>query len=295
LIQRLRRFPFASGVAGLEGAWEGRAASALENYFAGRSQNPRADAHRTLARAYAANEKHAAAVAQYQAAVRAEPRNALLRFELAMELEADSRTDDAMEQFREASKLDPEDARPHAAMGAMLLKANRFGEGIAELRLASRMDPHDAGYHSALGHALASLVGGRGAAEQAYKAALRADSRSSVAFGGLIGLEGLPETLQRDLELLTAEVKQNPLSTEVRVRLALALAQSGDMESARRELRRSLELDPKNTVARLATIQIHYLAGEHSAALAALDAARAGGIAVPDEIAQAVKRSAARQ
>jgi Tfp pilus assembly protein PilF len=277
LIEGLRQYDFSSGIDALPGKWEGRAAQILVSALAGKVQTPAAEAHRTLGRAFVGALKHPQAIAQFREAVRADPRDALLRFELALELNADAQHDAAISELRQAARLDPEDGRPHAALGAILVNLQRPAEAIDELRTAVRLDPRNPDYQTLLGNALAPQVGGAHEAAKAFEAALRARPRDEAAIIGLAQVSAVPQATRDLVAEREANVRQNPSSSAAHLQLGIALARAVENEAARKELLRSVELDPRNGQAHLAVAQMDYMAGEFAKAETELKAARAAG------------------
>jgi protein O-mannosyl-transferase len=120
----------------------------------------------------------------------------------------------ALRLWRVTSELVPRHARPHVNLAVALLEAGRIEEAIAELDLALELDPRDHAAHLNLGSALLRL----GQVEPA------------VAL------------LERAVHLRAGTKEE----WRCRDALGRALFTRGDLEGAEREIRKALELNPRD-------------------------------------------------
>ncbi len=291
LIHEMRRYNFADGAAALAGRWEERAASALTASLAGRKPHPEAEAHRILARAFAAGRKHSDAVGELRKAIRALPNDFGLHFELGMQLAADSETQAALGELEAAARLDPSSAEPHAAAGGILLNASRVDEAVEEFREAAALDPRNANYQAALGTALSRQSGGAREAAAAFEHAVRLRPMEPGAAQGLMQESHLEQTLQQAVEQLQEQLRHNPDSAGKHLELGVAQGRAGDFDSAEKELRRAVELQPNYGDAHLALARTYYLMERYGDAQKELKAARASGAIPPTSLIEAVERN----
>jgi Flp pilus assembly protein TadD len=266
LIGAMRHYDFSRGIAALPGAWDKKAVNALTEAHRSQETDGVAPAHRVVARAYSASRRYDDAVAHFRAAAKAAPRDVNARMELAIELLRASDPDQAIAELKAAAALDPNDARPRAALGAIHLNASRIEEALDELRAATRLDPENVEYQVALGRAASHQMGRVTEAAAAFEAALRLKANDPAAATGL-SMVGRFQTSARDVvRTIGEEVRRTPNSSDAHMRLGMAHAAAGDMESAGKELQRSIELDPQNGMAHLALARWRYLRNEFAAA-----------------------------
>lgn len=277
IIREMRDYDFARGVSALAGSWEKRAVAVLAGTMANRIPHADAEAHRIVSRAFAAGRQYDDAVRQLREAVREDPQNSRLRYELAMRLEEDSDSEDAIGELKTVARMEPQDSEPHAAMGAIYLNARRVDEAIDELRIATTIDPHNASYQAVLGEALARRQGSVRAAAAAYEAAVRLKPSEPGAYAGLVRETNIEQLLQEAARLKEGDVRQRPASAEAHLKLGIAYAQAGNLDGAKKETARAIELQPGNGAAHLVMARLDYLGGQYEAADTELRAAKTAG------------------
>jgi Flp pilus assembly protein TadD len=163
-------------------------------------------------------------------------------------------------------------------------------EAVEEFRTATSLDPHNAGYQAAYGVALSRQPGRVREAAAAYETALRLKPSDPAAFAGFSYETEVEESMQQAVKLLETRVKQHPGSADAHLRLGLAHAYAGDRDGARREIQRSIELQPANGPAHLALARLSYLSGDWAAADGELKAAEAAGANLSRGFVEAVRR-----
>ena len=97
--------------------------------------------------------------------------------------------DDAVEAYRTALAIDPEDTWSMNNMGLVLIQQGRFEEALRPLARATQLGEGTAVFENNLGIAL-ERTGHYGAAAEAYRAALAADSSYGKAAASLARVEG---------------------------------------------------------------------------------------------------------
>ncbi len=292
-IRSMRDYDFSRGFAALAGGGESRAASGLAQALAGKAAHPDAEAHRILARSFAAARQYDDAVRHLRQAVRIDPRNQAAHVELALALEAASLTDEAIAELKTAAGLEPGNARPHEAMGLIYLRKGNVDEAIGEFQVAARLDPKNAGYQSALGRAYSRQPGRIREASAAFEAALRLQSADPAAQAALTREAEMEQTLLERVRQAEAEARKSPGSAEAWLKLGLAHVYAGDAGAARPEIERALQLKPRYGKAHLVLARLNYMSGQYAAAASELDAARASGARPAAGFADAVQRKLA--
>ncbi len=89
------------------------------------------EAHRGLARVYAADLDHERAVSSFRAALRGAPNDANLWFELGMTHSQHKEWDPAIEALSRAAELNPEEHQYANVLGFCLARAGRYEESLA--------------------------------------------------------------------------------------------------------------------------------------------------------------------
>lgn len=145
-------------------------------------------AHNNLGSALAHDGRPDDAMAEYEAAVRLNPRHAMARFSLGTHLFRRGRYDEAVAQYRAVLRLIPDSYDARFNLGMTLARAGRFEESVRQFAAACRLRPRAAAPHFYLGAALAAL-GRRAAARDEYRAALRLQPDHAGALRALADME----------------------------------------------------------------------------------------------------------
>jgi Flp pilus assembly protein TadD len=168
----------------------------------------------------AAQGKNEEAVATFRRALERDPGLNSARNNLATVLLRMGQVEAAAAELEEALRRDPDYAQAWMNLGLCRLRAGRAPEAMEALERAHELEPGDARILRNLGFA-ALEARQPAAAEEAFREALAREETASTRFG-----------------------------------LGMALLAEGDTEGARRELARTLELDPRHTRARRALEEI---------------------------------------
>jgi len=94
------------------------------------------------------------AVAQYQEALRIDPRHADAHYNLGYALFQMGEWEQAVEQYKQALRLKPDNAAAHEYLGDALVRQGKVAEALPHYQQASRMAPEDAAIRSRLGAVL---------------------------------------------------------------------------------------------------------------------------------------------
>jgi Flp pilus assembly protein TadD len=294
LIRAMRDYDFSRGLDGLSSRWEGRAVKALTATLAAKGPQAKGEAHRVLARAFAVSHRYDDAARHFREASRTDPQNPGWHFDLAMALEAASEVDRALDELKLAAGLDGENAMYRAAAGAILLNNRRIEPAIEEFQAAVRLDRRNAGYQAALGQALSQQPGRVRDAAAAFQAAVELRPLQAGALSGLLEQRHAEHQYGELLRVRQAELTGNPSSAEAHLKVGIAFAYAGNLESAQAEIRRAIELEPSNGPARLALGRVYYLTGRFAEADAEVRAAGAAGVKAPSSMIEALDRKLGR-
>ncbi|HVW21375.1 MAG TPA: tetratricopeptide repeat protein [Opitutaceae bacterium] len=153
--------------------------------------------------------------AQYEAALRIDPRNAQAHYNLGNLLLAEGRPEPAIAHYAQTARLDPTFTRLHGNFGVALLRAGRVQEAVQQLIAAVEQDP--------------------GRAEAHYNLA-----------GALVQAGDLSDAVRE----FRAAVKLRPDFADARYNLALTLERVGLGSEAAEEYRQVLRLTPNDAEAR---------------------------------------------
>jgi len=289
LIRTLRAYPFAKGIAGLNGEWDGRATDALAESMKGVTPKPAVQAHQMLAAALSEDGNEEGAIHHLEAALKVDPLAAAARMELAGALERRSRTDDAVAVMREGIRVDPKNAAFHGGLGVLLAPLNRE-EAIDELRAAVHLQPRNAVYYSTLGMILLPGMGQIDAAIASFQDALRLSPGMVQAQEGLTAAETAKKQAQDNVALVRAHVAKEPGNGALQYDLGVAEARAGNPEAAIRAMERALQLNPGFARAHAGLALVRFSRGDFAGAWREVNAQRAQGMAVDQRFLAALTR-----
>jgi tetratricopeptide (TPR) repeat protein len=229
---------------------EGHVAAALVQYErAVRLKPAYAEAHSDLGNALTVAGRFPEAIAQCRTAVRLKPDYAKAHDNLGNALLGTGQVAAALAEYAAAADLDPDDATAHYNYGIALFRMGRVDEAMAQYRTAVRLDPANLDAYYNLGNAL--LATGRAAAAiPQYEAALRLQpgfvaARNNLG-GALLQVGRVPEAIAQFERVLRFQ----PNYAEGHNNLGNALYQAGRLPEAIREYEEALRLKPDYPAAR---------------------------------------------
>jgi tetratricopeptide (TPR) repeat protein len=159
----------------------------------------------------------------------------------------------AINALQHAAALDPKDAAIRFNLGMLLADAGKPGEAITQLEAAERINPSDPETHKEL----ALLLGKTGdkeraRAERVKLAALKSasDKENTIArFNEEANQYLSAGNAKAAAESYRTALRLNPGDPKLHYNLSLALDKLGDFVSERKELERTVELDPNFAIA----------------------------------------------
>jgi tetratricopeptide (TPR) repeat protein len=158
VIETTRPTGFAHLRLGLALEKEGRKSDALAEYQTAIKLEPRrAESHKNLARLIVDFGQPEEAVAEYQTALRLNPGYISAHYEFGLLLIKLGRFDEARQQLNDAVRLDPDFADAHLSLGNLLADSTHPEAGVAEYEAALRIDPAYALAQANLGLLLVKL------------------------------------------------------------------------------------------------------------------------------------------
>jgi Flp pilus assembly protein TadD len=193
-----------------------RAAAAFQRMAA--LEPERTEAALLLSETYFRMKLQERGVKVIEASLQRHPRDAVLYERLAALYVALGNRQAATRVCRAWLGVQPNAAAPHWVLGKMAVDGLDIERGVGELEQAVRAEPQSAEFSYALAVALLRQTTGP------------AHPR--------------PKNQQRAVQLLQFAIRQSPGVAGYHAQLGLTLGQQGDVEGARRELLRSLDLDP---------------------------------------------------
>jgi tetratricopeptide (TPR) repeat protein len=239
-------------------------------------------AHNTLAHVLASQSDLEGATAEYRAAARLMPEDALTHYDLAMLLSRRNMPGEAIPEYRQAARFAPREGNIHVQLGWALTQTGRLAEAEQESRLGVKLLPNSAEAHEGLGEvlsqqkhpdaalpevqtalrlnprfpsALLTLAGLMYARHHSAEAIAAAESAARLAprngnarryLGFLYVTAHQSSAAARELELA---LQMNPDDANAHENLGEALADLGQKEEARVHWKRVLELDHGGTAA----------------------------------------------
>ncbi len=153
-----------------------------------------------------------AAIQNFEAALRLNPRNAATYSALGFAFAVQGRLSEAGEQFDHALRLSPRQAEAHTGLGLLLARQGKFGEAADHFRRALESNAHDAQAHTNLGLILKKWGQKQEAAAHFEQA-----------------------------------VQINPESQQAQQQWGLALAEQGRLAEATAHLREAVRIDPRSS------------------------------------------------
>ncbi|MBI3940518.1 MAG: tetratricopeptide repeat protein [Acidobacteria bacterium] len=181
--------------------------------------SPKADAyyHFTLARLYDASGDFAAALSEYETALKSDPDNAQIRAEYSVALADVGRTDDALKSAQQALEKDSSNVDAHLLMGDIYF------------RVRLRQDPK-----------------ARELAVQEYETVLRLDPDNLSALSSLGRLYISANQYPKAEEIFQKLVNSQPDAVEEFFLLALSQAEQRKFDAALQNTKRVLQVNPSN-------------------------------------------------
>lgn len=202
--------------------------------------------HVELGKVLQGQREWAAAIAEFQAAMRINPYcDAVALYNIGTALLEQGEPEQAAVQLRRSLAVDPELARTHNNLGLALLDQGKPKEAIDCFRKALDLEPDIADAHNNLGLGLAEQ-GDLTEAEKHYREALAIDPGNRNAhhnLASLLGLQGKGDALIQ-LHRQAAEFPPQQGDVQVAHDVAVALTKSGRVADAIRQYRAVLGLDP---------------------------------------------------
>jgi Flp pilus assembly protein TadD len=285
LIRRMRSYPFVEGIDALSrSSWEKRVLAAASEDDVAAHGNPMGHAHTVLGMALINERRIEPAVAQFRAAVDADPRNKTFHLNLAEAYTRDGQYDLALVQCREAVRLAPNDALAHSGLAALLGLGHQPEAALEELRTAIRLDPNNVQNQVLLGFEYAGMFGHLDDAVATLQEAARVDPNSHIAQTGLEKTQSLKERVESEIVKQRAAIHDNPNDPDAHYRLAKAEARAGDLKGAIRDYQKVAELLPDNGSTHTALAELYLVQGDTDTAWAEVRKARALGTEPPQSL-----------
>ena len=203
--------------------------------------NPRA--HSNYGKALLDAGFKAPGLAQYQAGLRLDPNNALVRFNLANALARDGRLPEAIQSYEVAVRFHPEFGAAHFHLAEVLEKLGRLSEAADHYAAAVRLDPELGDARNNLGNVLLAL-GRIPEAITQYQAALAAEPHSPRLHYNLGNALAEGERLAEATREYEAALQEQPDYPSAHANLANALFQLGRTEAALAQYETALRLTP---------------------------------------------------
>ena len=184
-----------------------------------------------------------AALAVWEAAVRADPEWANPAIKLGLLRAKLGDTDGAIEMLERALRLDPEQHQARSTLGGLLIKSGAIDEGVALLRASTAAMPENPRARLNLAIGLAHAGRRPEAIETLGQILEFAPENTDARFsrGSLLAMEGQLQEATADFEIV---VDLEPARTDVYTNLARALSQQGRFDEAASVLRSARDRFP---------------------------------------------------
>jgi eukaryotic-like serine/threonine-protein kinase len=200
--------------------------------------------HNNLGNALADENKLDEAIAEYQIAIRLDPKLVWACSNLGNALNEKQQWDKAIAACREAIKLYPDYAGAHNNLGNALYGKQQWSDALPEYQTAVQLDPNDPHSHNGLGLALHQLHRSEEAVSE-YKKAVALDPQYANAYSNLgVALEAT-DHLDDAIDAYRKAVQLDPQLVEGYKNLANALGAKGRLVEAAAARRKAADLDTK--------------------------------------------------
>src|SRR5579883_1665760 len=196
-----------------------------------------------LAGAYMGEGKNQEAIATYQRAETADPKDARVLTASGAAFEKTGNWQQAREAYEKAIALDGEQTNPRFDLARLELNHGNPERAEEQFRAVLQQNPEDAGAHSGLGLALLKEQNAD-AAQAEFQRALALNPQNAVALDGSAQLAIASGEPVRAASLLESAVKQDDKDAEMREHLAMAYAQLGRFGDALTQLKAAAEITP---------------------------------------------------
>jgi tetratricopeptide (TPR) repeat protein len=228
---------------------EGKLDEALASFEKAVAASPRdARARHHLGLALEARGRLDEAAGCWRKGIELSPGNAVLHNNLGSVLQSQGKTDEALACFQKAIVLAPAYAMPYYNLGNARRRQGKLVEAIALLQKATELDPEYAPAHVNLGNALARS-GQRGRAIACYQKAIQLSPRDGDAHYNL-GLALYDEgRVGEAVCCFRKAIELSPRHAAAHVGLGLALANLREVDEAIACYRKAIALDPRDTAA----------------------------------------------
>ena len=183
------------------------------------------------------------AIQQLEESLRQEPDNAQAHLNLGVALDTLKHTFEAIPHYEAALRRDPNLAPAHNNLGDALSRSGRNAEGIAHLQEALRLKPGYVDAHYNLAAALAR-TGRMDEAQAQFEAGLQlkpADAEAHAHWGGVLLATGHPAEAMAQFE---SALRLQPASAANHYNYGSVLATAGRLDEAVRQLEAALRLKP---------------------------------------------------
>lgn len=231
----------------------------------------RADALSNLGAAYVRLGQYDEAIAQYEAALKADPVSNAIRLNLALAYYKSARPNEAIPQLRRVIASDPEARNAYLVLADCYLQTGQNQEVVALLQPREPMFGNDLAYAYLLGTALLHLdnvYDGQKYVDRVFSAGRSAEAHLLMGIAHL-GRQDF-RSARTELELA---VKLNPQLVTAQSLYGRALLALGDQEPAERAFRRELDVNVNDFHANLQLGNLRRRAERFSEASAYLERA----------------------
>jgi serine/threonine-protein kinase len=263
----------------------GRLDEAIAEYKAALDQDPlNSEARSGLARVYSDQGRLQEAEELHLKAVDLQPKQWAALSALGVFYSNTGRSSDAIEAFERVVELTPDNPINYRNLAGVLIREGHYDRARAMLQRSIEIEPSGLAYAN-LG-AVEFFQGRYDRAAAAFRAGIELLPNSNILWFNLAeSLRWQPEretdsraAYRKAIELAEARVDARPDDVSALSRISRSYAKLGDHRMARAALNLTPEAARDSSPALIAAVIVHELAGERSAALAAVERARKAGL-----------------
>ncbi len=230
---------------------------ALEQATASQHSGP---AYDSLGQYFAQHNQIECAISSFEKALQLGPPSWESQYSLGLALITNGQEFEAVSHLQEALRLDPDNANISMALGSAFVRLHDSERAIDQYRLVLKANPESVHALTAMSRELI--------AERRYNAAINLLQRSNDIEARRLLAEAYtknddPEKAGRTLQSI---VSSNPDDIQAHIDLGEVLQRQGDYESASREFKQAMDLDPLNEYACISYLNTEVILQQYASA-----------------------------
>jgi tetratricopeptide (TPR) repeat protein len=184
------------------------------------------------------------AMEHYNTALQTDPEDAEAFFYIGAELLKQGKTEEAIDNLKKAVQINPDYAEAHSNLGSIYLQQGNIDKAIYHSQTALRLDPQLAEAYNSLGIGLMHQ-GKIDAAISQFQKAVQLKPDFTLAENNLNRALAIQNEIAKEISRLQQLLKDDPKNVELHFQLGNLYFQNGDLNQAKQQYEKALQLNPK--------------------------------------------------